>query len=155
MAKPPPPDDLLDWFVEGHAALVAALRAAPADLDCWSFLPAPSPLAFWARRQAHETAIHRADADSARGVIPSYDPHFAADGIGELLGGFYARHVAINPDGRQISTDADLPADCTVSGAASDLYHLLWNRQPAQPPRISGDQAVMELWRERAQVKWR
>ena len=175
----PPADGLLDWFVEGHAALVAALRAAPADLDCWSFLPSPSPLAFWARRQAHETAIHRADADSARGAVPTYDAPFAADGIGELLGGFYARrggplradppcsllvvptdagqhwHVALDPDGRRISADADLPADCTVRGPASDLYLLLWNRQPARPPQISGDEAVMELWRERAQIKWR
>lgn len=175
----PPSDGLLDWFVDGHAALVDALRAAPAELDCWSFMPAPSPLAFWARRQAHETAIHRADADSARGAVPSYDPSFAADGIGELLGGFYARrggslhadppcsllvvpadtgqrwHVAINPDSRRISPDADLPADCTVSGPASDLYLLLWNREPARPPQISGDLAVMELWRKQAQVKWR
>ena len=43
----PSDDALLDWFVEGHAALVATLRAAPDDLECATFLPAPSPLAFW------------------------------------------------------------------------------------------------------------
>ena len=56
---------LLGWFREGHAALVRALDAAAPGLNCWAFLPAPSPLAFWARRQAHETAIHRADAEQA------------------------------------------------------------------------------------------
>ena len=34
-------------------------------MRCFAFLPAPSPLAFWARRQAHETGIHRADVESA------------------------------------------------------------------------------------------
>ena len=67
------PDDaeLADWLRQGCAALVAALGAAPADLECWSFLPAPSPLAMWARRQAHETAIHRVDAELAAGGAAS------------------------------------------------------------------------------------
>ena len=61
------PDDerLLGWFREGHEALVRTLAEADPDLNCWSFLSAPSPLAFWARRQAHETAIHRVDAEQA------------------------------------------------------------------------------------------
>ena len=54
-------------------------------------MDAPSPLAFWARRQAHETAIHRADADSASGIRPEYEPDFAADGIDELIMGFGQR----------------------------------------------------------------
>jgi uncharacterized protein (TIGR03083 family) len=56
---------LLAWFREGHAGLVSVLAAADPAVRCWTFLPAPSPLAFWARRQAHETAIHRADAQLA------------------------------------------------------------------------------------------
>jgi uncharacterized protein (TIGR03083 family) len=55
-------DELLGWFHDGHAGLVRSLRSADPGLSCWAFLDAPSPLAFWARRQAHETAIHRADA---------------------------------------------------------------------------------------------
>ena len=53
------------WFADGHASLVRTLAAADPGLTCWTFLEAPSPLAFWARRQAHETAIHRADAQHA------------------------------------------------------------------------------------------
>ena len=52
---------------------------------------APSPLAFWARRQAHETAIHRADAERAAGTTPEYPAEFAADGIDELITGFGQR----------------------------------------------------------------
>ncbi|MBD9728961.1 maleylpyruvate isomerase family mycothiol-dependent enzyme [Streptomyces caniscabiei] len=109
-------DALLTWFEDGHGRLLDTLRAAPADLDCWTFLPAPSPRAFWARRQAHETAVHRADAESAlagasgtlattpasgptSGLLtgltsdfaPDFAPDFAVDGIDELLLGFHAR----------------------------------------------------------------
>ncbi|MBO0831624.1 MAG: maleylpyruvate isomerase family mycothiol-dependent enzyme [Actinobacteria bacterium] len=88
----PPDSKLVAWFREGHAALVAALRAAPPDLDCWTFLPAPSPLAFWARRQAHETAMHRVDAElAAGGPVTAVAAEFAADGIDELIMGFFGR----------------------------------------------------------------
>ncbi|MER8232540.1 maleylpyruvate isomerase family mycothiol-dependent enzyme [Streptomyces sp. NPDC101490] len=83
-------DELLTYYREGHAALVAALRRAPESLDCWTFLPAPSPLAFWARRQAHETAVHRADAESALPGGPGpVAPDLAADGVDELLRAFH------------------------------------------------------------------
>ena len=88
---------LVGWFREGHAALVHSLHQASPELDCWTFLDAPSPLAFWARRQAHETAIHRADAqlaaDPARRVSP-VPPRLAADGIDELVMGFGGQRAA-------------------------------------------------------------
>jgi len=83
--------DLLAWFRDGHATLARTLAAADPAVECATFMPAPSPLAFWARRQAHETAIHRADADSAAGATPEYPPEFAADGIDELITGFGRR----------------------------------------------------------------
>jgi uncharacterized protein (TIGR03083 family) len=82
---------LLAWFRDGHAALVQTLATADPAVECATFIAAPSPLAFWARRQAHETAIHRADAESASGVTPEYEPGFAADGIDELIMGFGRR----------------------------------------------------------------
>jgi uncharacterized protein (TIGR03083 family) len=175
-----PADGLLEWYVAGHAALVAALRAAPPGLECWTFLPAPSPLAFWARRQAHETAIHRADAEAAAGTVPEFPPGFADDGLDELVGGFAATrgtrlvadpvrtlliapgdtagrwHLTIGPEGRQVRTGGpDAAADCTVRGRATDLYLLLWNRAPARPAGITGNAAVLALWHERQRVVWR
>ncbi len=93
-----PADGLLvDWFREGHAALVHVLQQADPELACWTFLEAPSALAFWARRQAHETTVHRADAqlaaDPAARVSP-VPPRLAADGIDELVMGF-GRWVAV------------------------------------------------------------
>ncbi len=91
LAGGPPDNELLDWFRAGHAALVKTLGSAGPDVQCWTFLPAPTPLAFWARRQAHETAIHGADAQLAAGDDPAYPPALAADGIDELLLAFFGR----------------------------------------------------------------
>jgi len=87
-----PDDELLAWFRAGHTALVETLTEADPDLRTATFMDAPTPLAFWARRQAHETAIHRADADSATRATPGFPPDFAADGIDELIMGFGRRH---------------------------------------------------------------
>ena len=70
LSQGPADAQLPGWFGEGHAALVRALVAAPPDLECWTFLAAPSPQAFWARRQAHETAVHREDAEQAARARP-------------------------------------------------------------------------------------
>jgi uncharacterized protein (TIGR03083 family) len=92
----PDDEDLIGWFREGHARLVSALTAADPAVRSWTFLAAPSPLAFWARRQAHETAIHRVDTQLAAaggrgdGLDP-FPPGLAADGVDELLTGFAAR----------------------------------------------------------------
>jgi uncharacterized protein (TIGR03083 family) len=95
-----PADGMLPgWFSDGHATLVRALTRASPELACWTFLPAPSPLAFWARRQAHETAIHRMDAQQAAdamgngpaGPPPGIPARFAVDGIDELIMGFLGR----------------------------------------------------------------
>ena len=94
-----PDGELLDWFRDGHATLVQVLQAADPALETATFMAAPSPLAFWARRQAHETAIHRADAQSATGDVPGYPAEFAADGIDELILGFGQRRKYRPPAG--------------------------------------------------------
>jgi uncharacterized protein (TIGR03083 family) len=96
LARGPGDAELIDAYRSGHAALVTALRTADPDLVREGFMPAPSPLAFWARRQAHETAIHRYDAQSASpGGAPQPGSAFASalavDGIDELIVGFVAR----------------------------------------------------------------
>ena len=172
-----PGEDVVARYRTAIAGLVAALRAAPADLVTWTFLRAPSPLAFWARRQAHEAAIHRADAEAAAGSAVTYRREFALDGIGELLLGFYARRggrlrserplrllvapddapgswlATVGPEGcRTEWPAAATAADCTLRGPASELYLALWNRPGTV--RLDGDPGVLDLWRERARVRW-
>src|SRR5438309_412376 len=50
LEQPPADAELLEWFREGHEQLVKVLTDADETLECWTFLPAPFPLAFWARR---------------------------------------------------------------------------------------------------------
>src|SRR5918912_2429732 len=58
--------DLLGWYSAGLAALVDTVRATAEDAKAMVFLnDAPPPRRFWARRQAHETTIHRVDAVGA------------------------------------------------------------------------------------------
>jgi uncharacterized protein (TIGR03083 family) len=88
--------ELIAAYRAGHAALVGTLRDADPGISCATFMPAPSPLAFWARRQAHETAVHRFDAQAARpggppGPAGAFGAAFADDGIDELVMGFAAR----------------------------------------------------------------
>lgn len=102
----PADSDLIGWFLAGHAELVGALSAADPAMYCWTFLDAPSPLAFWARRQAHETAIHRADAELAGGHVTPFSADFAADGIDELLLAFFGR----DQDARAADSEEQRPA---------------------------------------------
>jgi uncharacterized protein (TIGR03083 family) len=170
---------LIDWFRHGHAALVRALETAPKDLECFTFLPAPSPLAFWARRQAHETGMHRADAESAAGSITPFAADQARDGIDELLFGFMARRgqglhtdqprtlglqasdvaaewlVRISPDEPVITMDRASDTDCLVRATASDLFLLVWNRRAPAGLDVVGDSGLLDLWREHVFVRWR
>jgi uncharacterized protein (TIGR03083 family) len=155
-----PDPDLIAWFLAGHSALVRTLTEADPALECGTFMDAPSSLAFWARRQAHETAIHRADAESALGVRPEYPPDFAVDGIDELIMGF-GRRRKYQPaggaeSGRLRVVAADTGAGCTVSGSASGVYLYLWNRLDAGQAgvTVTGDPALLGSWQAGVQVRW-
>ncbi len=50
----PADEDLIRWFSDGCERLAAVLSRAGPSLACWTFLPAPSPLAMWARRPVQD-----------------------------------------------------------------------------------------------------
>ncbi len=128
----PADPELLAWFRAGHAALVETLSTADPALDCATFMAAPCPLAFWARRQAHETAMHRADADSASGVLPGYPAGFAADGIDELIMGF-GRRAKYRP-----ITDADGGRLRVLAADTGDAWSVDAREGRMQPRREAG-----------------
>jgi uncharacterized protein (TIGR03083 family) len=180
----PADSELLAWFRAGHAELTEILATADPALECATFMAAPSALAFWARRQAHETAIHRADAEFAAGTTPGYPAAFAADGIDELIMGFGRRRKyqpAADGDGgllralaadtgdawsiethegrlqpRRDTADGAEGAGCTVSGPASGVYLYLWNRLGAgrADVTVTGDDGLLASWQASVCVRW-
>jgi len=85
LEAPPGDDGLIAWFEQGVEQLLATLDVAQ-DIPVYTWYPADQTTGFWQRRMAHETAIHRADAQSAHGDISPIDAALAADGVDEILG---------------------------------------------------------------------
>lgn len=171
----PDDDELVEWFHNGFAALLATLGSAAPDLECCTFLPADSPKHFWARRQAHETAVHRADAQGAAGgVVEPFESAFAQDGIVEILHGFARRKsnaserkasigleaadgpswvVTLGGERIESAERSDLSGtDVCVRGLSSDLYLWLWNR-PCDAV-VEGDPELATLWTRTVRVRW-
>lgn len=175
----PSDGELVDWFRDGHGALVTTLRDAPADVQCYTFLRAPSPLAMWSRRQLHETTIHRVDAELVTDRLTTPRSDVAADGIDELLSLFITRRrgqlrldpprtiaveatdtgagwtVAVSTEPVVTATGVDPGADLVVRGPAPSLYLWLWNRADATDLDVTGDRSLLATWRELVQVSWR
>lgn len=92
VVAPPRPDGdvaLRRFVATAGTELLAALAARPADAPAWSWHPDGGTLAWVARRVAHETLMHRVDAEVTAGLVvrpPAVD--VAADGIDEVLGVF-------------------------------------------------------------------
>lgn len=172
----PEEDALLDHYLRTNANLVRELEGAPADLDAMTFLAAPSPLEMWARRQAHEVAVHRFDAQRAAGTWTLFDPALASDGIDEMLTAFAPRmtafpvddtkamlvhatdtddrwHVTLRPDGIATARE-DGRADVTVRGRASDLYLTVWNRGDDNDIEVGGDRDLLQTWHDNHRIRW-
>ncbi|WP_448626723.1 maleylpyruvate isomerase family mycothiol-dependent enzyme [Geodermatophilus sp. URMC 64] len=173
-AVEPPDGDLLDWYAAGHTELVRALRTVPPGSPAWHMSPAaPKVAASWARRQAHELAVHRMDLEAAAGVPHApLDPELAEDGVDELLGIVVPRWAHTEPlvsaeavvavtdtdTGRQwevrvthgavqLATEHSGAAGARLSGAGTELLLHLWGR-PAEV-RVEGDAAAEALLRGR------
>jgi uncharacterized protein (TIGR03083 family) len=106
-------DELLTWWDSQVAVLVTRLRDTRPDRPAWTF-DGTNIAGWWARRQAHETSIHRLDAELAAGHdVPTllFDSEFAADGIDEFLTVMIPRQLqkgrAIEATGRLLIHAAD------------------------------------------------
>jgi uncharacterized protein (TIGR03083 family) len=83
-------EDPLVWAADGLTALLVTLTETEPRAEAWNWARGePNTAAFWYRRMAHETAMHRWDAQSAHSdavqapePIPSW---LAADGVDEVM----------------------------------------------------------------------
>jgi uncharacterized protein (TIGR03083 family) len=177
-AGPDDPTLRLEWARERHAELLDALRGLGEDEPIWVFRPnGPGTGRFWLRRQAHELALHRWDAEQALGAPQPLDGELAADGIDELLAAFLpnmaksAAHVSrdgatmhvhctdrdgewlvrFTPDG-PVTTAEHTKADVAVRGPAADLYLCLWNRVSRDRVEVFGDASLLDRWAEHVRI---
>ncbi|TMK22590.1 MAG: maleylpyruvate isomerase family mycothiol-dependent enzyme [Actinobacteria bacterium] len=169
MAHRPPDDELLGWVREESGKLVAALAVDP-SIPVWTWAP-QKDVAFVQRRMAHETIVHRADADLARGVIGPLDAALAADGVDEFLTWFLPGdpdeladpgetihlHATDSGDewlvrvagGEATVTREHAKADAAARAPVADLLWLLWRRIPASGVDVVGDAAVLDRFLHR------
>ncbi|NHN54175.1 maleylpyruvate isomerase family mycothiol-dependent enzyme [Calidifontibacter sp. DB0510] len=113
-ARPQDRGELLAFFDQADADLRSALEALSADEPRWMWTqdPALHVAGYLLRRQAHEAAIHRIDAELTAGVaVTDLDPDFAADGVEEVVRVMYGREhraLTFTPDaGRIVALVAD------------------------------------------------
>lgn len=162
-AAPHGREELAAWFRDGAGHLVAVLAEAGTDRPCWS-LAEPATSGFWLRRQAHETALHRVDAETSQQATSpdprghAYPAALAEDAVDEVVAVLAPRQVRRGsleaPDAVvRIATDGgtivDLPSDdpsappvAVVRGDARALALVLWKRVALEETgiRIEGDE---------------
>jgi len=114
-SRSPEGEALLAWYRESLALLTAELdRHDPSEPA--STFAGPGDVAFWLRRQAHEIAVHRWDAEDAvrPGEAAPFDPVLAADGIDEWFALWVHRATMVKGDGVPAElVGASLHVHCT------------------------------------------
>jgi uncharacterized protein (TIGR03083 family) len=167
---------LADWFVDGATRLADVLVAADPTLEVWSWA-GHNRAGFWSRRMAHETAMHRWDAQHARGQAGPIDGELSVDGIQERfdnLAGTVARGAApmtgdgetvhlhctdrdgewlvrLAPDGPEI-THGHAKGDVAARGSASDLLLMVYGRIPTDAVEVFGDAALLARFQQLAKL---
>jgi uncharacterized protein (TIGR03083 family) len=164
------------WLDASAGLVVEAVTAAGSD-QAWTFI-GMRPASFWARRRAHEAAVHLADAQLAAGRRVSLAADVAADAVDEWLGLVAGGRVpadGLRGDGQTLHLHATDPglsgtgewlitrtasgpsvepghakADVAVRGPAAGLLLVLTRRQPAAAAGVEvlGDQSLLDHWLE-------
>jgi uncharacterized protein (TIGR03083 family) len=165
--------ELVDWYRAGVERLAATLESADPSTPVWTWAPRKD-VGFIQRRMAHETAVHRWDAESAVGVPGPIDAALAVDGIDEFLDVFLPFEGDLGASGESVHLHCtDAPGewlveiadgkldvsrthgkgDVAARGGASDLLLLLWRRVPMSRVDVHGDRAALERFLARTDLE--
>jgi uncharacterized protein (TIGR03083 family) len=165
------------WWAAELASLLELLDALDPEMPAWNWAPQPKKAAFWHRRMAHETAVHRWDAQFAVGAAEPMEAKLAADGIGEVLDTWLPAGRRKGPTDREgvvhlvasdaaqewyvrlrgegialLDTDTLLDSDdhhtrVEAVGTASDLLLALYGRVQFDVVDVSGDASLLTALR--------
>lgn len=166
------PADAAAWMRDGAGRLAATLRTIDPDGPTWHPFPADPVARLWPRRMAHETAVHRWDAEHAAGRPAGVDAALASDGIDEYFEVMLPRKVArdgitlpvgslhvhcTDTDGEWLVrvdgsgyhlTREHAKGDAVLRGPAAPIVLRLWGRTPDDAGELAhfGDEAVLADW---------
>ena len=169
--RPPEGDAIVEWFEEGHRFVSDALAGADPDDAVWTWT-GESTMAFYFRRMAHETAVHRWDAEAAFGVPGPINSDLAADGVSELfevvlpfaVGNWDmtlpdatlhlhrtdgdGEWLLANDGGRIKVSHEHAKGDAAVRASGTDLLLLSWERIGLNSPGVEtfGDADAARAW---------
>lgn len=176
---PTDPDAASAWLHAGAVLVADAVRSTGDDAVVGGF-GGPVPVRFWARRQCHETLVHRGDAEIAAGRRPweGVDAEVAADAVDEhleliLLGGrkrtalhgagetlhVHATDPGLGEDGEWVITREDgglrvershRKADVALRGAATTLLGVVTSRLAPEHAEVLGDGELLGHWLKHA-----
>jgi uncharacterized protein (TIGR03083 family) len=181
LAPYPRTDDAMEFLSWGFRAITKALDINRAERKTWSWHHSDFSVDFWFRRMAHETVIHRIDAQQAVGSVTTIDEALALDGVDEvldflpLLGSWpeapnvdfgIVSIVAKTRNGSKVwdlnfidqaatvaaSDKANVSARLVISGDAEAIDLYLWGRIDSSDPRISITGEGEETFKQLMQV---
>jgi uncharacterized protein (TIGR03083 family) len=164
--------DPVEWFTDAQGRLLEMFERSEPTTPSATWWPPDQTVGFWARRMAHETAVHRVDAELAVGTPTPVDAELAVDGVDEILVIMLAgdwseepndaatgQRVAVATDGGAWSVTLDRESvtvgpdahdvDARLEGEPSDVLLWLWGRAPDERVTRSGDTDAIRLLRSR------
>jgi len=174
---PPVGDAALAWWQMRYDTVQSTLEAADPEAPVWNWAPQSKKAVFWHRRMAHETAVHRWDAQMATAIGEPVEAKLAADGVAEVLDSWLPagrRRSDDRPHGvvQLRASDADRewlvrlrgegvalldtdtildtdepPARVHAEGTASDLLLALYGRVGFDVLVVSGDASLLTALR--------
>ncbi len=165
-----PPGSVSQWHTDAFDALTGLMTERPPDAEAWTWDPENQSMRFWWRRMAHESTMHRWDAEAALGITPTpIAPRLAVDGVDELFD-VYVRlrqpdsfagtgetvHLhATDTDGEWVITRAPggmqmerthAKSDVAARGPAQDLLLFVWGRIGPEQLETFGSTDLLHEW---------
>jgi len=170
---PTSPTDLATWLQEGAETLMELLGTDEPTPLVWGW--GGQGHNWWRRRQAHETAMHRWDAQNAHGLPNPITTDLAADGIDELFANIPSFPAIKQYEGKgdklhfrasdtprewivtlkhhhldikSEAATAEKKPNVTAQGTASDILLFLTGRNLHTALETSGEATLLEQWQE-------
>jgi uncharacterized protein (TIGR03083 family) len=140
--------DPIEWLTDAHGRLLDMFARNEPTAPSATWWPPDQTVGFWARRMAHETAVHRVDAELAAGAALPIDDDLAVDGIDEILNLMLAGDWSDEPDGSATGQRVEVASGGTAWTVVldRDLVTVASIAAPEAVARIGGDPSDVDLW---------